>query len=97
MTVALLHVMRQALGIKMGTPAFKNESYLLVIACMFSLATSPFTEIFRRVMDVIKSEADELEIYSIDEAFLTFDGPASEERARALDLRYSNGQASPFP
>ena len=75
----------KALGIKMGTPAFKNEKLFArngvhVFSCNFAL----YGDMSRRVMDVIKSEADELEIYSIDEAFLTFDGPASEERARAL-------------
>lgn len=75
----------KALGIKMGTPAFKNEQLFArngvhVFSCNFAL----YGDMSRRVMECIRPEADELEIYSIDEAFLTFNGPASEERARAL-------------
>ena len=78
----------KALGIKMGTPAFKNEKLFArngvnVFSCNFAL----YGDMSRRVMDTIKLEADEIEIYSIDEAFITFNGPASEERARALRSR----------
>jgi DNA polymerase V len=75
----------KALGIKMGTPAFKNEKLFSrngvhVFSCNFEL----YGDMSRRVMDTIKPDSDEMEVYSIDEAFLTFKGPDSEERARAL-------------
>jgi DNA polymerase V len=78
----------KALGIKMGAPAFKNEKLFArngvnVFSCNFAL----YGDMSRRVMDTLKPEADEIEIYSIDEAFLTFKGPACEERARALRSR----------
>ena len=73
------------LGIKMGSPAFKNDKLferngVSVFSCNFAL----YGDMSRRVMECIKPEADELEIYSIDEAFLTLKGPAAEERARVL-------------
>lgn len=78
----------KSLGIKMGTPSFKNEKLFAingvnVFSCNFAL----YGDMSRRVMDTIKTEADEIEIYSIDEAFITFKGPASEDRARALRSR----------
>ena len=57
----------KALGIKMGTPAFKNEKLFArngvnVFSCNFAL----YGDMSRRVMDTIKPLADEIEIYSID-------------------------------
>jgi DNA polymerase V len=75
----------KALGIKMGAPAFKSASLFERHGVhVFSSNFALYGDMSRRVMETIKPEADEMEIYSIDEAFLIFKGPASEERARSL-------------
>jgi DNA polymerase V len=63
------------LGIKMGIPAFeitdtieKNKVYV------FSSNYTLYGDISQRVMSVLSQLAPEIEIYSIDEAFLRIDG-----------------------
>lgn len=61
------------LGIKMGDPFFKIREFcdrMKVIA--FSSNYPVYGDISQRVMNVLLSEAEEMEIYSIDEAFLQF-------------------------
>ena len=63
------------LGIKMGEPYFKakhviekNKVYV------FSSNYSLYGDISERVMEILSKFSSEIEIYSIDEAFLKFDG-----------------------
>ncbi len=65
----------KALGIKRGTPAFRirplldqHEIYL------FSSNYTLYGDMSARVMKIISSFAPDIEIYSIDEAFLSFKG-----------------------
>lgn len=63
------------LGIPMGAPAFKYEDVFRnhnveVFSANFSL----YGDISNRVMKTIATGAQEMEIYSIDEAFITYDG-----------------------
>jgi len=78
----------KALGIKMGAPAFKNEKLFERNGVnVFSSNFALYGDMSKRVMDTIRPEVDDMEVYSIDEAFLVFEGPAAEERARALRVK----------
>ena len=63
------------LGIPMGAPAFKNDELftknnVLVFSANFPL----YGDMSHRVMTILSEYAPEIEIYSIDEAFLNLDG-----------------------
>jgi len=78
----------KALGVKMGAPAFKNEAFFVRNGInVFSSNFALYGDMSKRVMDTIRPEVDDMEVYSIDEAFLVFEGPAAEERARALRVK----------
>ena len=73
------------LGIKMGEPAFKikktiEQHNINVFSTNFAL----YGDLSNRVMSVLKSEVNLIEIYSIDEAFLDFSDYANIERGVAL-------------
>ena len=75
----------KALGIKMGAPAFKNETFFARHGVhVFSSNFALYGDMSKRVMETIRTEADSIEVYSIDEAFLMFEGPSALERARLL-------------
>jgi DNA polymerase V len=63
----------KAVGIPMGTPAFENEvlfkkNNVQVFSANFAL----YGEMSHRVMSILEEYSPEMEIYSIDEAFLKF-------------------------
>ncbi|MHC4268462.1 MAG: Y-family DNA polymerase [Planctomycetota bacterium] len=65
----------KALGVKMGSPAFKwdqlvNEHNIQVFSSNYTL----YADMSRRVMDTLKNFTPDMEIYSIDEAFLSLSG-----------------------
>ncbi len=65
----------KAVGIPMGAPAFQYEALfeqhkVYVFSANFSL----YGDMSQRVMHILQEYAPEVEIYSIDEAFLRFDG-----------------------
>ncbi len=65
----------KAIGIKMGEPIFKCQGLVdrhkvFVYSANFVL----YGDISRRVMNTLSSFSSEMEIYSIDEAFLSLDG-----------------------
>ncbi len=61
----------KALGIKMGDPYFKAKEIIIKNNVhVFSSNYSLYGDISRRVMRILKYLAPEIEIYSIDEAFL---------------------------
>ena len=65
----------KALGIKMGSPAFKwdqlvREHNIQVFSSNYTL----YADMSRRVMETLKNFSPDLEIYSIDEAFLSLSG-----------------------
>ncbi len=75
----------KALGVKMGEPAFRLKQ--LVEKYNINVFSSNFTlygDLSKRVMNVISTEVDKIEIYSIDEAFLDFTDYASKERGIAI-------------
>jgi DNA polymerase V len=61
------------LGIGMGAPYFKNKALLRRFnAAVFSSNYQLYGDISQRVMDVLMQMEPEVEIYSIDEAFIAF-------------------------
>jgi len=77
------------LGIKMGEPYFKakkiiEENNVHVFSSNYSL----YGDISERVMETLLRFSPDVEIYSIDEAFLSFNGfKASELKAYCLHIR----------
>ena len=65
----------KALGIGMGQPAFElRELFEREHVTIFSSNHILYGDISRRVMSVLSQFSPELEVYSIDEAFLSLDG-----------------------
>lgn len=65
----------KAMGIKMGTPFFQLKTMVdsgRLIAC--SSNYSLYGDLSSRVMSILASSVEKIEIYSIDEAFLHLDG-----------------------
>ena len=70
----------KVLGIKMGEPYFKAKKIIAKNnVYVFSSNYSLYGDISRRVMKILKNFAPEMEIYSIDEAFLNLTIIADEE------------------
>ena len=66
----------RALKIKMGTPYFKvkerlNKLDVVVLSSNYSL----YGDMSRRLMNLLKNYCEEIEIYSIDEAFVSISRP----------------------
>ena len=71
----------KVLGVKMGEPAFKLKNIIEKYNInVFSTNFALYGDLSKRVMNVMSSEVDKMEIYSIDEAFLDFKDYASKER-----------------
>jgi DNA polymerase V len=78
----------KALGIKMGEPAFKIKELIEKHDIkVFSSNYTLYGDMSHRVMSVISQFSPDIEIYSIDEAFILFDGFENfdiEEYARKI-------------
>ena len=73
-----------AIGIKMGDPAFKMEDILMKNEVyVFSSNYALYGDLSERVMNTLMEIVPDIEIYSIDEAFLDL-------RFTAYDLQYNN-------
>lgn len=75
----------KALGIKMGTPAFKiaqefDSKGIEVVMCSSNYTL--YADMSRRAMDVLRHLVGRIEIYSIDEAFVDFAGLGKEDVVR---------------
>lgn len=65
----------KALGIKMGVPAYQiKEAIQQHSIAVFSSNYTLYGDMSSRVMSILASLAPEIEIYSIDEAFINLDG-----------------------
>ena len=65
----------KALGIPMGAPAFQyKETFTRENITVFSSNYPLYGDMSSRVMKILESYTPNIEIYSIDEAFLLFDG-----------------------
>ncbi len=76
------------LGIKMGAPAFKNEAMfrqngVRVLSSNYAL----YGDMSVRVMSTIRTMVENMEVYSIDEAFLPMEESQSEAFAQELRAR----------
>lgn len=65
----------KALGIKMGVPYFQIKEFCAKNGvAVFSSNYALYGDMSRRIMRLLAEFTPELEVYSIDEAFLSFDG-----------------------
>ncbi|MDR1729073.1 MAG: SOS mutagenesis and repair protein UmuC, partial [Prevotellaceae bacterium] len=65
----------KALGIKMGVPVFQVRDEIKKHGIqVFSSNYSLYGDMSKRVMSILSSFSPEIEVYSIDEAFLNFKG-----------------------
>ena len=70
----------KSLGIPMGAPAFKyKEIFQKNKVQVFSSNFTLYGDISNRVMSIISRYVPDIEIYSIDEAFIKFDGFSEDE------------------
>jgi len=75
----------KTLGVKMGHPAFKLKNLIEEYNInVFSTNFVLYGDLSKRVMNVMSTEVEKMEIYSIDEAFLDFTDYASKERGVAI-------------
>ena len=79
----------KALGIKMGDPYFKAKKTIIKNnVYVFSSNYSLYGDISRRVMRILRYFSPEIEIYSIDEAFLNLSGiPNNETQSFVKKIR----------
>jgi len=78
----------KALGIRMGEPAFQLREFLVRHGVkVFSSNYSLYGDMSCRVMNILARFAPDMEIYSIDEAFLLLSGPAGSADDLARHLR----------
>ncbi len=71
----------KAIGIKMGAPAFKIRHLINAHRVMiFSSNYALYGDMSQRVMQTLARFTDQIEIYSIDEAFLNFSGLRPDTR-----------------
>ena len=75
----------KALGIAMGAPLFKYKALVHSAGVfIYSANFSLYGDMSRRVMQTVNRYADTMEIYSIDEAFITISGASAATATRAL-------------
>lgn len=79
----------KALGYKMGAPYFKVREQLLRDQVHVFSGNIPFyREVSEKIMNILESECNAMEVYSIDEAFMDFtDVAAPDEKAVLLKKR----------
>lgn len=76
------------LGIAMCDPYFKIKELCErrgIVALSSNLAL--YQDLSRRVMEVLSGEAEEIEVYSVDEAFLFFSDPKNDLEAFCVAMR----------
>ena len=77
----------KVLGVKMGAPAFQmKEIFDKNNVHVFSSNFALYGDLSKRVMTILQGEAPQIEIYSIDEAFLDFTG-IIDKKKQAIALR----------
>lgn len=91
----------KALGFKMGTPFYQVKDLLEQNGvAVFSSNYNLYGDMSRRVMSLLSTYTPHLEIYSIDEAFLDFDGmgstPALTDYAKGIVRAVHKGTGIPI-
>ena len=75
------------LGVKMGEPFFKNrEEYDKLNFCVYSSNYNLYGDMSDRVMSILKRHGFDIEVYSIDEAFVDFSLIPDDELITKLQL-----------
>ena len=75
------------LGIKMGEPFFQKRDFMEEHRfCVYSSNYNLYGDMSDRVMSVIKDFAKQVEVYSIDEAFVDFSNIPDDELIETLEL-----------
>ena len=70
----------KALGLTLGTPAFKNEKmFTKYNVQIFSSNYALYGDLSARVMETLRQFSPDMEVYSIDEAFLELTGMEHED------------------
>ena len=91
----------KAIGVKMGMPAFKIREEFLSKGVDVAMCSSNYTlygDMSRRAMQILKDIAGNMDVYSIDEAFVDFGSMAAEEvvaLGREIVARVSKGTGIP--
>ncbi|HAQ61686.1 TPA: SOS mutagenesis and repair protein UmuC [Candidatus Delongbacteria bacterium] len=75
------------LGVRRGSPYFKIEKSILDKLSVFSSNYSLYGDISHRVMNILSEFSPEMEIYSIDEAFLELAGMDIDRTEYAKTIR----------
>lgn len=75
----------KSVGIKMGVPAFKvkdliEKNHVHVFSSNYAL----YGDMSERVMNILKSEVENVEVYSIDEAFLDLSEFTDRDRVKSI-------------
>lgn len=84
----------KALGIAMGSPVFKIDKEIKKYKIsLFSSNFSLYLDISNRVMTLLERFCKDLEVYSVDEAFLSFEN-ISEEEALAIAYKVKHAVAT---
>lgn len=83
------------LGVPMGVPYFKvRDIFTANKVAVFSSNFDLYRDISDRVMNILRNEVEEMEQYSVDEAFFVMEvkseAAAKKEMARLRDLLYKN-------
>lgn len=88
----------KAIGVPMGAPIFKLKGLIKEhkIKC-FSSNFSLYGDMSSRVMSILSSFTPEIEIYSIDEAFLSFEGFKEDLEAYAYQIKKKVEQCTGIP
>ena len=88
----------KALGVEMGAPYFKERERLEKNGvAIFSSNYELYADMSRRVMSILAGFTGELEIYSIDEAFLSLTLPQDRLEERGRELRATVKQWTGIP
>jgi DNA polymerase V len=70
----------KAIGVKMGAPLFRAQALLDAhTAAIFSSNFALYGDMSRRVAETLETFSPDIELYSVDEAFLTLDDCAAEQ------------------
>ena len=79
----------KALGLKMGTPLFKAQELIEEYnVAVYSSNYALYGDMSQRVMEALQEFTPEVEVYSIDEAFMSLNEEAGQTfHARGTDIR----------
>ncbi|MBU2912710.1 Y-family DNA polymerase [Reichenbachiella agariperforans] len=88
----------KACGVAMGAPAFKfKETFEKHGIHVFSSNYALYGDMSNRVMTLLSQYSPDIEVYSIDEAFLRLDGFTIDLNAYGLEIKQSVTQGTGIP